>query len=511
MQKSLLRLAKEQKNLQYIWMICSVILLILILIYNWNHNLYQLRNYLQDIAEETQDDVEKLLNSFLRVISPLPIYGKHYTNCKELLPILQNAVQENPPLSGLAIRDDFNQMFCSTFPQKSPHDNNRIIPVTLNGDRFVIFQEHLGNYHFSIYFPEKTLENILNLHVPSGNKTLFLYDKNTQKILASSSTNVNQNLADIQKLPYGITPLNTIDHIYLIVTTTQKTILKKQLVSFLIITFFYALFSFLLYWLTRGALDKQYNLHSHLKYALKKQQFFPMFQPIFDVKNNRFIGAEMLMRWKTTDNEILMPDTFIEETEKTDLIVPLTLQVADIAMDNYNKIIKPEKPFYLAFNMSAHHFTSPTFFADFIKLMDKHALKPEEILLEITERDLINKNDQIYQEKMQFLRKINFSLAIDDFGTGHANISYLQHFPCNYLKIDQLFVQSIGTGSVTESLIDTIISMAKALKLTIIAEGTETKEQVDYLIANQVQYLQGWYYAQVMTAKELHQFLKDNL
>ena len=129
-------------------------------------------------------------------------------------------------------------------------------------------------------------------------------------------------------------------------------------------------------------------------------------------------------------------------------------------------------------------------------------------MLEITERDLLRQDDLTLVMRMKELRSLGFSLAIDDFGTGHASISYLQHFPFNYLKIDQLFIRAIGTGAVTETLNQSIIHMAKNLKLSIIAEGVETIAQQEFLQKQDVHLMQGWYFAKAMPLEQLIQFIK---
>ena len=110
---------------------------------------------------------------------------------------------------------------------------------------------------------------------------------------------------------------------------------------------------------------------------------------------------------------------------------------------------------------------------------------------------------------MHELRQEHFSLAIDDYGTGHASISYLQNFPFNYLKIDKLFIHAIGTNAITESLNDAIIQMAKGLNLTIIAEGVETQEQVEYLVKNGVFYLQGWYFSKAVSIDKIKELIEE--
>ncbi len=105
---------------------------------------------------------------------------------------------------------------------------------------------------------------------------------------------------------------------------------------------------------------------------------------------------------------------------------------------------------------------------------------------------------------------MGYTLAIDDFGTGHASINYLRHFPFDYLKIDKLFITAIGTGAVTEALNQSIIQLAKNLKLSIIAEGVESKAQLNYLKTNHVYLVQGWYFAKAMPIERLPTFLKGD-
>ncbi len=193
-------------------------------------------------------------------------------------------------------------------------------------------------------------------------------------------------------------------------------------------------------------------------------------------------------------------DAVLEYT--SDIII-----VNDGSTDTTASILKKYPYFHLGFNLSALHFTDSSFFSGFNKLKEQYSISPNQIIFEITERDLLDKNDLIFIGKMQELRTEGYSLAVDDYGTGHASISYLHNFPFNYLKIDKLFIQAIGTKAITESLNDAIIQMAKDLNLIIIAEGVETEEQVKYLCENGVRYLQGWYFHKALSAPELSNLL----
>jgi sensor c-di-GMP phosphodiesterase-like protein len=502
-----------KKYFKFIWWLITIAILLIMLSYNWRHNQQIMQQALQIRAQETQDGVEKLFDNLLRTIYSLPIYGEHFDCPSKLLPALQQATFDNSKISGLAISDNKNRTICSTLPAsyalftKINKARNLLGPLTIEPDQpsFFLLQQPLGDYYVTVYFLQTVLEESL-LPYLAPNDYVVLYNQNNHEKLAEITAKHYQNPESFTG-PFATSKLLALDNVSVMVGSNLRQLQRSFITSSLAIILILIGFSFLLYYFIWQLINKRFSLQCHLKFAVKNKHFFPVYQPIYNNKLKRFHGAEVLLRWQTVNGDIIMPETFIAEAEKTELIVAITLQIADIALDAYSTILKPAQPFYLTFNVSAHHFTSDSFFDDFILLVKKHQLNPQQIMLELTERDIINKNDRVFHKKMQYLRKLGFLLAIDDFGTGHANISYLQHFPFNYLKIDRLFVQAIGTGSVTELLIDTIITMAKTLQLTIIAEGIEEREQVLYLEANDVQYLQGWYYAKAMTITELRQLL----
>ncbi len=217
---------------------------------------------------------------------------------------------------------------------------------------------------------------------------------------------------------------------------------------------------------------------------------------------------EVLLRWETKHGEIIMPDSFIMEAEESGLIIPITLQLIEITFKEIQDILKANPLFYLSINLCAAHFIDPDFFDKFYQVQREYSIASTQILLEVTERNLFDAQNEIYLQRMQELCNKGFSLAIDDYGTGHASLSYLQHFPFSYLKIDKLYVQAIGTKAITELLNDAIFDLAKKLNLIIIAEGVETKEQAEYLLKNGVQLLQGWYFSKALSIEQLKSLLQ---
>lgn len=270
---------------------------------------------------------------------------------------------------------------------------------------------------------------------------------------------------------------------------------------------FVLLISLFFYYFLNTVLTAENSLRFILKKALKNKEFYPVYQPIYNTHHKDYLGVEVLLRWRTRNEEILMPDLFIREAEETGLIIPISLHIMEIAFQELYPILNKNPLFHTAFNISALHFTDPDFFNSFYKMIAQYHINPQQILLEITERDLLEKNNEVFVNQMQKLRHLNISLAIDDYGIGYSSITYLQFYPFNFLKIDKLFIQAIGTKAITESLNDAIIDLAKRVGLIVIAEGVETQEQVDYLLKNQIPWLQGWYFSKALSIKQLKQLL----
>ncbi|MFT4058290.1 MAG: EAL domain-containing protein [Legionella sp.] len=374
-----------------------------------------------------------------------------------------------------------------------------------------------ANYYIEVIIMSSILTNLLE-PVESGIHTVILYDKNKKKnILEIEHTKkdswlykkvMDSQLLFTSKPVYASAALQSVDGIKVIVIQCHQTMFHHLWYNQALLGLDILVISFLLYRLLKNLLRKHYSLQWSIKKALKNKQFYPVYQPLFDINANSYTGAEVLLRWQESKDKVIMPDFFIEEAEDTGLIVPITLQIIEIAFKEAKSILKADPSFHLSFNICALHFTDPDFFNRFYKLLNDYTVSPNQILLEITERDLLDENNETNIMKMQELREKGFSLAVDDYGTGHASISYLQYFPFNYLKIDKLFIHAIGTKAITESLNDAIIDLAKKINLIIIAEGVETEEQVNYLLKNGVQLLQGWYFSKALSIEQLRSLLR---
>lgn len=510
------------KKFKLLWIVLTIILFFSALYVNWNLSINRSKNELSNLASTISNNVDGFVEDLFQEVYTLPVYGKNLTDCKSgLYPYLQHILMNTPDIAALSINDNKHQFVCSTLPE-----NEAIISSTVRGRTIMgpfqvsvfdqpvfLIQQKMGNYHIGIYVFTSTLQSVLNTTEKSIG-SIALYNNFEQRNLIRVERNKNNHrwvLSDEtdeytlsnSDLIYAIQKSQSIHDIGIVVFENKRTLLYKLWLSEFLAAFFILFSSFILYFFFRKMLTKRYSLQGALKAAVKNNEFYPEYQPLYHCEKGVFSGVEVLVRWRDSENQLIMPDFFISEAETSGLILPITLQIVEISLRETQLLLKKHPDFHLAFNLSALHFTEPLFFDKFNQLIKQFSIPPHQILLEITERELLDKNNSIFIGTMQKLRSQGYSLAVDDYGTGHASISYLQHFPFDYLKIDKIFVQAIGTNAITESLNDAIIQMAKGLNLIIIAEGVETEEQVTYLSNNGVQLLQGWYFSKAIPIEKL--------
>lgn len=512
-------------SLKILWVLSTVVLLSLLLVLNWRLNLNQAQKEMTLVAEKISNQVDGFLEALFQEIYTLPVNENELVSCKKgLYNQLQHITINHPIISGLLLTDSGHKLICTTLPEASTLNSlsNRSRSITgpyhlsLFEQPVYLIQQRLGHYHVGIVVISSALEQALQTTETTAQAIILRnrYEKKNiliiQRKLEQPNWTASLPLADFttSETLSGTSKLQSIDGMMVVSVENQRYRLQHLWISQILVSLFFLSMSWLFYFLAKKLVTKHHSLHSLMKLALKNNKFYPVYQPVFDSQKGIYTGAEVLLRWQDEFDEILMPDFFIQEAETTGLIVPITLKIIDITFKETQVLLKERPDFHLAFNISALHFKNKDFFNSFYLLMKQYNIRPNQMIIEITERDLINTNDRIFTNKMNELRNLGFGLAVDDYGTGHASISYLQHFPFNYLKIDQLFVKAIGTKAITESLNDAIIQMAKQLNLMIIAEGVETKEQFDYLSLKEVRFFQGWYFSRAISIEQLMRLLQ---
>ncbi|WP_151994502.1 cyclic di-GMP phosphodiesterase [Buttiauxella massiliensis] len=236
--------------------------------------------------------------------------------------------------------------------------------------------------------------------------------------------------------------------------------------------------------------------------GIKRGQFYVVYQPVVDAKELKMSGVEVLMRWNHPIAGPIPPDAFIAFAEAQQLIVPLTRHLFELIARDAKKLqhILPAGA-RLGVNLAPSHLHSPTFKEDIQAFAASLPLHHFQLIFEITERDMVKENEASCL--FTWMNEQGFQTAVDDFGTGHSALIYLERFKLDYLKIDRGFVNSIGLETVTSPVLDAVLTLARKLSMTTVAEGVETPEQAKWLIDRGVNYLQGYYFARPLTLEQL--------
>jgi sensor c-di-GMP phosphodiesterase-like protein len=252
----------------------------------------------------------------------------------------------------------------------------------------------------------------------------------------------------------------------------------------------------------------QLAIPAAIRGGLKKGEFFLVYQPIVDMRTGGLVGAEALLRWKRAGGELVQPDFFIPLAEANGIIGLITQQVFDLVARDAGTFLSRHPDFHIAVNLSAADMHSPTLRGQLDRLVERTGASSRSIIVEITERSLLNAD--LARDVTHDIRALGYDIAIDDFGTGYSSLSYLATLEVDYLKIDKIFIDAIGTEAPTSYVVQHIIEMAKSLKLRMIAEGVETEAQADFLRQRGVEFAQGWLFGKPMPFAELERRMAES-
>lgn len=248
------------------------------------------------------------------------------------------------------------------------------------------------------------------------------------------------------------------------------------------------------------------SIKARLREALQRKEFHMVYQPVMDLRTNRCIGAEALIRWSPPDEPPVSPVVFIPEAESNGLIQQVTAQVMEMVARDSVALITAYPDTHIAINFSAEDLHSPQMEGRLASLLTQAGAQSRNILIEATERGLMQPDKA--KGRLVSVRSQGFKVAIDDFGTGSSSLSYLATYDLDLLKIDKMFVDSFEQNSSTTKVAFHIIEIARTLGLEMIAEGVETERQRDALRAAGVQYAQGWLFARPMSMLDLMGFMR---
>jgi sensor c-di-GMP phosphodiesterase-like protein len=230
--------------------------------------------------------------------------------------------------------------------------------------------------------------------------------------------------------------------------------------------------------------------------AARRREFFVEYQPVVDLATKRWIGAEALVRWRRVDGRIVRPDYFIPIAEESGVITRITACVGEIVAADLPRLLRIDREFFVAINLSAPDLRSPETAELFRRMLSSSKAQPKNLACEATERGFLQGTET--REILDALRKQGIVVAIDDFGTGYSSLSCLESLGLDVIKIDKSFVETINTDGATSQVVPHIIDMAHTLKLLITAEGVETEAQAEFLCSRGVHFAQGWLFAKPM-------------
>ena len=250
-------------------------------------------------------------------------------------------------------------------------------------------------------------------------------------------------------------------------------------------------------------------LEGELHNALETQQFQLYYQIQVD-SSRRPLGAEALIRWSHPERGIVSPAQFIPLAEETGLILPIGQWVLETACAQLSVWTKDKqtRSLILAVNISARQFREADFVAQVRSAVQRNAVNPSTLKLELTESLLLEDVEDTIAT-MNALKAIGVRLSLDDFGTGYSSLQYLKRLPLNQIKIDQSFVRDIATDPNDAAIVQTIIAMAETLGLDVIAEGVETEAQHEFLNLRGCHAYQGFLFSKPVPIEQFEALLKQ--
>jgi len=235
------------------------------------------------------------------------------------------------------------------------------------------------------------------------------------------------------------------------------------------------------------------ELESDLRHALQRDEFLLYYQPKVDIRTGLITGVEALLRWKHPRRGLVAPSQFIPLAEETGLIVPIgewVLATACARIKSWQDLGLTQ--LNVAVNLSARQFADPMLGSRLTQIIRASGLDPWRLELEITE-SVVMSNGELTVAALEKLKAIGVRIAIDDFGTGYSSLSYLKRFPIDTLKIDRSFIRDIPMDAGDKKITRAIIAMAHSFKLSVVAEGVETAEQLAFLRTQRCDVAQGFF------------------
>ena len=244
-------------------------------------------------------------------------------------------------------------------------------------------------------------------------------------------------------------------------------------------------------------------LESELRQAILSDELEMHYQPQIDLSSDRLIGAEALIRWRHPEKGLISPDNFIPLAEDIGLIIPIGEWIIKTVCQQLKSWQDLGLPLVkVAINLSAHQFAQKDLVSIITREIEKQGIAANSLQVEITESMMIQDIDRVIHI-LDGLKNAGISIAVDDFGTGYSSLEYLKRFPIDKLKIDKSFIDNVLQNPDDASIVNAVIALGHNMKMQIIAEGVETKDQAQFLQERQCDFGQGYFYSRPIPATEM--------
>ncbi len=244
-------------------------------------------------------------------------------------------------------------------------------------------------------------------------------------------------------------------------------------------------------------------LEVELNSAVEREEFVLHYQPRLDVTSGKIVGAEGLVRWNHPRDGVLLPGAFISVCEETGLIDDLGRLVLELGVTQAIKWNKEGRGLNISLNVSPRQFSDPTFLSTLSELAKRAGFPKGRVELEITESVLIG-DHQLIADKLRAITAMGYQIAIDDFGTGYSNLSYISRFPLTCLKIDRSFIDQLPEAG---PIVQLILTLGKQIGATVVSEGVETQDQLDWLTDHACEEVQGFLITKALPTDKFEAFI----
>ena len=251
------------------------------------------------------------------------------------------------------------------------------------------------------------------------------------------------------------------------------------------------------------ATSRRLVLETSLRRAVERGELLLQYQPVMDMKSGNFTGAEALVRWNHPEFGVLSPDKFIPLADETGLIIEIgewVLHQACMQTKSWHDM--GFFPMSISVNVSAVQLGQPQLLNHVANVLSKTGLAPACLELEITESVLMQ-DAEVSISMLRALKDMGIKISVDDFGTGYSSLSYLKRFPIDILKIDKSFIRDIAMDTDNSAIVTAIAALARSLKLSVLAEGVESKEQLGFLRREQCDRVQGFFFSRPVDPEAL--------